>query len=832
MEMFPAFSINTIRDIAEQCDNNHNLALEKLLELQSEEPAGGGRPEAPPPALQTRQAMQCVLFPPDKSGGGAGTHARPTNHSGHTNGLVGALVSGLPSHLLSEITTPTAPPLPLASLSHQEEVIDDNIFPGLITLDTGQPPGGGPVAAATAPRAPAAPSRRAPATCRGWWPSWPLAPATIGGQLSLVRRSTSISRCLRTANGSAAAEAAVPPMLTIDSTAAKRAARSEGAPDLPSSPSGCHTPPRTAAGTAAAAPTITTPPASPSPVTPLSLDGWRHPGAPSASHQPPSLSSDEDELAAMLPHLAHCLATSPAPSGTASPAAEAAPAAGTAPRARSRLGSEPAGDGWAAAELVAAVDFYLQMFPNLKQEAVGDVLQRYSDSREACLDQLIMLSACVENAGGEGGGGRDGSEGPDPASWDSPSGSDEEDAGSAAGASCEAGLTPEELAGMAQGIFPGLEAPQLPQPIPLAARACARPASTEGPDALPAGEKAQLLQAEFKSVAATEVSAALVACDGSLFAAADLLRSFVAEDAASGAGQHSAVYAPAGDSSGSGYLPQHAKPKLQHLARRFPGAPTEVLEVALASSGYKLAPARSTLREAGYSEVAPAEPLPADTSPALLPPVLSAPVPPPPRSGPASPLLGPSAAPAALPESLSLPPPSAPLAGLSLSEATYLRNQAIWEQERAQAKRLEQAYRRCFELAADAHARGDHDAAGELSMRGRAYRQQFHDEQSKASRRISKRVNAANGLPRIEVDLHGQTVADALATVENGIRNLPESIPGGVVVRYITGRGRHSASGVARIKPEVVRVLGEHGVPFVEAPNGGGWVEATLVPAH
>lgn len=185
-------------------------------------------------------------------------------------------------HCRQPVSAPWPCPPPPRCL--QEEVIDDNIFPGLITLDTGQPPGGGPVAAATAPRAPAAPSRRAPATCRGWWPSWPLAPATIGGQLSLVRRSTSISRCLRTANGSAAAEAAVPPMLTIDSTAAKRAARSEGAPDLPSSPSGCHTPPRTAAGTAAAAPTITTPPASPSPVTPLSLDGWRHPGSWAGRH--------------------------------------------------------------------------------------------------------------------------------------------------------------------------------------------------------------------------------------------------------------------------------------------------------------------------------------------------------------------------------------------------------------------------------------------------------------------------------------------------------------------------------------------------------------------
>ena len=29
------------------------------------------------------------------------------------------------------------------------------------------------------------------------------------------------------------------------------------------------------------------------------------------------------------------------------------------------------------------------------------------------------------------------------------------------------------------------------------------------------------------------------------------------------------------------------------------------------------------------------------------------------------------------------------------------------------------------------------------------------------------------------------------------------SIPGGVVVRYITGKGLHSAGGTARIKPEV-----------------------------
>ena len=54
----------------------------------------------------------------------------------------------------------------------------------------------------------------------------------------------------------------------------------------------------------------------------------------------------------------------------------------------------------------------------------------------------------------------------------------------------------------------------------------------------------------------------------------------------------------------------------------------------------------------------------------------------------------------------------------------------------------------------------------------------------------------------------------------------PQSIPGGVRVRYITGRGAHSAGGEARLRPEVIRLLRHHRVEFEEGP---GWVEATLV---
>ena len=54
-----------------------------------------------------------------------------------------------------------------------------------------------------------------------------------------------------------------------------------------------------------------------------------------------------------------------------------------------------------------------------------------------------------------------------------------------------------------------------------------------------------------------------------------------------------------------------------------------------------------------------------------------------------------------------------------------------------------------------------------------------------------------------------------------------QTIPSGVVVRYITGQGHHSDGGVARIRPAVLALLAEHRVPHVE---GRGWVEATIAP--
>lgn len=809
-EMFPSYSLNVIRDVATQCDNNHEVTLEKLLELQEEEPACSGDSLPAPVALQTGQAMKSVFFPAERGATSAKAGQRRHTAGGdqNYNPLTGAL---------RHLTTAAAPPAVATppSGNHQGDVTDleeySDFIPGLITLDTGQAKGLAPTQLAPTAVVP---------TSRCWWPLWPLwplTPAVASGHLP--------AGCSRVNHLAPA------PACNFAPTYTASASDSWSAPVTLSDSSSYCTPPRAGRQEGHSSPLLPTPLGS----------------APFHTHHPSPPRSDDEALALLMPHLAHCL-VSPSPSGTSSPACHP-----TAPPAHLPRPASQQQEGFGAAELVAAVEFYLHMFPNLKREVVGDVLERYCDAPQSGVDQLIMLSSCVENASGEGSSGSDTGV-PDALGWESvSSGSDDEEAaqaGDAAGSSWEVGLTAEELAGMEHGLFPAS--------LPLTAQGSAAelvPFSA-GNDEMPLKEKEEVLRAEFKSIAAQEVAAALAACDGSLFAAADLLRTFAAEDVGRGlnGGAQSAAAAAASvptaavtppepltrtDSTGSS-LPQHVQPKVRHLARRFPGVLPEALEAALAACSYDLASARRTMREAGYTE-AEVEPSPANTRtlpmvPDGLATTLPRPVPLPSRSATSgsaagSPLpiaqLGLACSPPAVPQ------PSAPPAPpLSLSEATYLRNQTIFEQERAQAQRLEQAYRRCFELAAEAHARGDHAAATDLSMRGREYRQQFHEEQSKASRRISKRVNAANGLPHIRVDLHGQTVADALGTVESGIRNLPESIPGGVVVRYITGKGLHSTGGAARIKPEVVRLLSERGIPFVEAPNGGGWVEATLVPAH
>ena len=70
-------------------------------------------------------------------------------------------------------------------------------------------------------------------------------------------------------------------------------------------------------------------------------------------------------------------------------------------------------------------------------------------------------------------------------------------------------------------------------------------------------------------------------------------------------------------------------------------------------------------------------------------------------------------------------------------------------------------------------------------------------------------------------------VDEALDLVQRNIDTMPTNFPGGMRMRYITGKGLHSAGG-PRLKPAVIDLLASRGIPYVEEP---GYVVATFQPA-
>ena len=75
------------------------------------------------------------------------------------------------------------------------------------------------------------------------------------------------------------------------------------------------------------------------------------------------------------------------------------------------------------------------------------------------------------------------------------------------------------------------------------------------------------------------------------------------------------------------------------------------------------------------------------------------------------------------------------------------------------------------------------------------------------------------------LDLHGLTVSEAVHVLDAAIDTAAhESLPAFSVV---TGRGRHSVGGRARILPAVKNVLSGRGMTFIE-PGVGGVVRVLL----
>lgn len=63
------------------------------------------------------------------------------------------------------------------------------------------------------------------------------------------------------------------------------------------------------------------------------------------------------------------------------------------------------------------------------------------------------------------------------------------------------------------------------------------------------------------------------------------------------------------------------------------------------------------------------------------------------------------------------------------------------------------------------------------------------------------------------VDLHGMSVREALQLVQFALDTMSAAVPNGITIRYVTGRGLHSADG-PRIRPALEKLLRDRGADF------------------
>lgn len=132
--------------------------------------------------------------------------------------------------------------------------------------------------------------------------------------------------------------------------------------------------------------------------------------------------------------------------------------------------------------------------------------------------------------------------------------------------------------------------------------------------------------------------------------------------------------------------------------------------------------------------------------------------------------------------------------------------------------------------AAAAYAAGDSSSARQLSSAAKAHKAAASAARRRASA-SSFHANNAEILNTFKVDLHGLSVEDAIIVLDRHLKLLGRlQHPGGVLLRVVTGVGKHSSEGKAKILPAVVQHLAEGGHLFDTEECNPGVVRVLLDP--
>ncbi|KAK9859307.1 hypothetical protein WJX84_010214 [Apatococcus fuscideae] len=133
-----------------------------------------------------------------------------------------------------------------------------------------------------------------------------------------------------------------------------------------------------------------------------------------------------------------------------------------------------------------------------------------------------------------------------------------------------------------------------------------------------------------------------------------------------------------------------------------------------------------------------------------------------------------------------------------------------------------------FSSATQARSIGDREAAYELEAKGQEHIQLAQQARRRTNQAAFIGSNLTN-LCRMTIDLHGLHVEEALTRLEDYLIKLGGlAHPAGILLRVVTGVGRHSIGGRARILPAVVRYLTEAGYRFEEQQHNAGVLHVVI----
>ena len=128
-----------------------------------------------------------------------------------------------------------------------------------------------------------------------------------------------------------------------------------------------------------------------------------------------------------------------------------------------------------------------------------------------------------------------------------------------------------------------------------------------------------------------------------------------------------------------------------------------------------------------------------------------------------------------------------------------------------------------FQGAAAAYGSGRVSSSSQLANKGKYHDLLMKEAHKRAMNKIVRREEGRNGTSGRVVDLHGLLVKEALSIVEQVVDGT--DLKPREVVSFITGKGVHSAGGIARIKPAVEKMLKEKGIRFRDS---GGVIVACI----